>query len=109
MIMMDHTAHMVSSQKILCFTGAVSGSRNLFLTCSLVLDCQFGFPVDVIPEFMTILVLPSVTGYPTPFDQNSENSGKIAFSSNPIHMCGCRKTNCMRNVFQGLGIAFAIG
>jgi hypothetical protein len=63
-----------------------------------MLDCQFRFPVDVMPE-SGIISLPTVTSYPTPFDKNPENSGKAAFGSEPVIVCGYLQANQLRDVF----------
>lgn len=75
-VIIADTAHMVIL-KILRFTDAFFSSGILYL------DCQFCFPVDVIPEFV-INSLSFVTRCPTPFDQNPEYSGKSALCSDPV-------------------------
>jgi|WetSurMetagenome_2_1015567.scaffolds.fasta_scaffold01451_19 hypothetical protein len=79
----------------------------MFLTANLLLDCQFCFPVDIVPESM-IIPLPTVTSYPAPFDQNPEDPGKAAFGSEPIIVCGYLQTNQLRDLFEGFGFSLAI-
>jgi hypothetical protein len=55
-----------------------------------------------------IIPLPTITSYPTPFYENPENSGKSAFCSEPVIVCGYLQTDQLRDVFQRFGFSLAI-
>jgi hypothetical protein len=59
------------------------------------------------PESM-IIPLPTITSYPTPFDQNPENPGKSAFCSEPVIVCGYLQTDQLRDFFEWFGFSLAI-
>jgi hypothetical protein len=78
----------------------------LFISC---LDCLFGLPVDIIPEFVPIRSLSSGANNQAPLNENPEDSREVARCSDPVGVSGNINAKCLCNLFQGLGFRFTTG